>query len=299
MSPHPGPPVGPDPRRGDSVDLGPDRPRGVLRGPAGRGRAGRRGVPAAPARPHLESRPALAQGGRSWSRTSRSRRPIPLPFDVPFRIGACCLTLRQNRTADPDWGMYETPSPSRDAEWTRRPARRAPASLPRRRPARPRSRPRGRRQPRSEPPRSTFSEAATPRSPDRPADESRPTPGRPDGGPPEPACSRRRAASDAREGVPSAAARSLRRRALEGTGDPGRSDRPSPCISRPPRGALTPTRRRGGPAGLSHTPCGRSLARQGATGRPDRPPARPRPPAGRAELQTRPSRREPAAIGTA
>ena len=30
----------------------------------------------------------------------------PLPFDVPFRVGRHCLTLRQDRTADPDWEMY-------------------------------------------------------------------------------------------------------------------------------------------------------------------------------------------------
>jgi hypothetical protein len=30
----------------------------------------------------------------------------PLPFDVPFRVGGYCLTLRQDRAVDPDWGMY-------------------------------------------------------------------------------------------------------------------------------------------------------------------------------------------------
>ena len=36
--------------------------------------------------------------------------PRPLPFDAPFSIGSCCLTLRQSRSADPDWGMYQAPS---------------------------------------------------------------------------------------------------------------------------------------------------------------------------------------------
>ena len=30
----------------------------------------------------------------------------PLPFDVPFRVGRYCLTLRQDRAAEPDWEMY-------------------------------------------------------------------------------------------------------------------------------------------------------------------------------------------------
>jgi tetratricopeptide (TPR) repeat protein len=36
--------------------------------------------------------------------------PRPLPFDIPFSIGSCCLTLRESRSADPDWGMYQAPS---------------------------------------------------------------------------------------------------------------------------------------------------------------------------------------------
>jgi tetratricopeptide (TPR) repeat protein len=38
--------------------------------------------------------------------------PQPLPFDAPFRIGSCYLTLRQDRGAEPDWGMYQAPSPA-------------------------------------------------------------------------------------------------------------------------------------------------------------------------------------------
>ena len=30
----------------------------------------------------------------------------PVPFDVPFRVGNHCLTIRQDRTVDPDWQMY-------------------------------------------------------------------------------------------------------------------------------------------------------------------------------------------------
>ena len=34
--------------------------------------------------------------------------PYPLPFDVPFRVGSICFTLRQNRSSEPDWEMYRT-----------------------------------------------------------------------------------------------------------------------------------------------------------------------------------------------
>jgi len=34
--------------------------------------------------------------------------PCPLPFDVSFRVGSICFTLRQNRSSDPDWEMYRT-----------------------------------------------------------------------------------------------------------------------------------------------------------------------------------------------
>ena len=34
--------------------------------------------------------------------------PCPLPFDVPFRVGSVCFTLRQNRSSEPDWEMYRT-----------------------------------------------------------------------------------------------------------------------------------------------------------------------------------------------
>ncbi len=34
-----------------------------------------------------------------------------LPYDVPFHVGGYCLTLRQDQTAQPDWGMYGKPNP--------------------------------------------------------------------------------------------------------------------------------------------------------------------------------------------
>ena len=116
--------------------------------------------------------------------------PYPLPFDVPFRIGSCCLTLRQNRTADPDWAMYETPSPSH-AEWT---SAASPASPPGSCPA-----PTGAASLHGFEAAGSLGRAPSehllrhgePRCRTAPRDASRSIPGRPDGGPPEPACSRR------------------------------------------------------------------------------------------------------------
>lgn len=67
----------------------------------------------------------LQRRGRTWNLVPLSLKggpilvqdlsvagPHPLPFDVPFRIGTCCFTLRQNRAAEPDWRMYEAPSPA-------------------------------------------------------------------------------------------------------------------------------------------------------------------------------------------
>ena len=34
--------------------------------------------------------------------------PCPVPFDLPFRVGSVCFTLRQNRASEPDWEMYAT-----------------------------------------------------------------------------------------------------------------------------------------------------------------------------------------------
>jgi hypothetical protein len=60
----------------------------------------------------------LYRRGRSWRLVPVSAEspilldgrsvsgPCPLAFDVPFRVGHYCLTLRHDRTALPDWGMY-------------------------------------------------------------------------------------------------------------------------------------------------------------------------------------------------
>ncbi len=85
----------------------------------------------------------LYRRGRSWHLVPvASKSPIlldgrpvdascPLPFDVPFRVGHYCLTLRQDRAAEPDWGMYPGPAPLSRAG--RRPAcdqrRRRPAAM--------------------------------------------------------------------------------------------------------------------------------------------------------------------------
>ncbi|MFI5456870.1 MAG: hypothetical protein ACHRXM_15605 [Isosphaerales bacterium] len=65
----------------------------------------------------------LYRRGRSWHLVPATNRspillegrpvdgPCPLAFDVPFRVGDYCLTLRHDRTADPDWGMYSGPVP--------------------------------------------------------------------------------------------------------------------------------------------------------------------------------------------
>ncbi len=50
----------------------------------------------------------------------------PLPFDVPFRIGSFCLTLRQDRAVDPDWEMYPGAAPARKT-WSKSTFAAAPA----------------------------------------------------------------------------------------------------------------------------------------------------------------------------
>jgi hypothetical protein len=37
-----------------------------------------------------------------------------LPFNVPFRAGPYCFTLRQDKSAEPDWQMYAGPAPHRE-----------------------------------------------------------------------------------------------------------------------------------------------------------------------------------------
>jgi len=65
----------------------------------------------------------LHRRGRSWHLVPASSRspislegrpvdgPCLLAFDVPFRVGHYCLTLRHDRAAEPDWGMYSGPVP--------------------------------------------------------------------------------------------------------------------------------------------------------------------------------------------
>ncbi len=63
----------------------------------------------------------LKRRGKSWflvpaaipSPVRIQGRPLvgacPLPYDLPFHVGGYCLTLRQDQTAEPDWGMYAPP----------------------------------------------------------------------------------------------------------------------------------------------------------------------------------------------
>ena len=39
-----------------------------------------------------------------------------LPFNLPFRVGQYCLTLRQDRAAEPDWEIYSGPAQKQPAE---------------------------------------------------------------------------------------------------------------------------------------------------------------------------------------
>ena len=48
----------------------------------------------------------VAAKARSWSTAGPWPPRAPLPFDVPFRVGRYCLTLRHDRAAEPDWEMY-------------------------------------------------------------------------------------------------------------------------------------------------------------------------------------------------
>ncbi len=65
----------------------------------------------------------LTRRGRTWSLIpSTGQGPIllegrplegacPLPFDVPFRLGPYCLTLRRDVAAEPDWELYPASAP--------------------------------------------------------------------------------------------------------------------------------------------------------------------------------------------
>jgi hypothetical protein len=67
----------------------------------------------------------LTRKGRSWSLIPSScgqgpilfegrplSGPCPLPFDVPFRLGPYCLTLRHDVAAEPDWELYPASEPA-------------------------------------------------------------------------------------------------------------------------------------------------------------------------------------------
>ncbi|WP_165225198.1 FHA domain-containing protein [Aquisphaera insulae] len=67
----------------------------------------------------------LQRRGRTWRLIPLGRKgsvflqgePVHeaclLPFDVPFRVGSTCFTLRPDRAAEPNWGMYHAPAPAR------------------------------------------------------------------------------------------------------------------------------------------------------------------------------------------
>ena len=66
----------------------------------------------------------LTRRGRTWSLVPSSGQafillegrplegPCPLPYDVPFRLGPYCLTLRHDVAAEPDWELYPATAPS-------------------------------------------------------------------------------------------------------------------------------------------------------------------------------------------
>ena len=72
----------------------------------------------------------LTRRGRTWSlvpspnnnRIVLEGRPLqgpcPLPFDVPFRMGPYCLTLRHDLEAEPDWELYPALAPATSVEPT-------------------------------------------------------------------------------------------------------------------------------------------------------------------------------------
>jgi hypothetical protein len=65
----------------------------------------------------------LTRRGRTWSLIPSTAqlpilfegqpldRPCPLPFDVPFRMGPYCLTLRHDLAAEPNWEIYPAQTP--------------------------------------------------------------------------------------------------------------------------------------------------------------------------------------------
>ncbi len=73
----------------------------------------------------------LTRKGRTWSLIPSSGHasilfegrplagPCPLPFDVPFRLGPYCLTLRHDVAAEPDWELYPASEPPAPIELPR------------------------------------------------------------------------------------------------------------------------------------------------------------------------------------
>src|SRR5437660_479160 len=76
-----------------------------------------------PGAEHDEEVCRLTRRGRTWSLIPSSGAgliliegrpvsgPCPLPFDVPFRLGTYCLTLRHDVGAEPDWELYPASAP--------------------------------------------------------------------------------------------------------------------------------------------------------------------------------------------
>ncbi len=57
-----------------------------------------------------------------WLDGERVAKTCPLPFDVPFAVGPFCLTLRQDRAAQPEWHM-SPPEKAPRSRWSRMKAR--------------------------------------------------------------------------------------------------------------------------------------------------------------------------------
>src|SRR5204863_3428211 len=85
-SPHPGPGIGPDSRRGAALDFGPDRPRRLLRSPAGRARPAGGNLPPHAAGADLDAHSARRPEPRPAG-GAVGRRPLPLAvrYAVPRR----------------------------------------------------------------------------------------------------------------------------------------------------------------------------------------------------------------------
>ena len=84
--------------------------RPLLRGPPRRARLGRGGMPAPTSGGTWQLVP-MRPLGSVWFDGRSIEQPCPLPYDVPFRVGASWLTLRPTRNAAPDWTTYPTPPP--------------------------------------------------------------------------------------------------------------------------------------------------------------------------------------------